>query len=131
MASASASPAPSGSSAQHADVKVQGENRFGSVAGCLDEDMGGDATPAAEGKKTPQSINAPQEDSVLAPSFYQDNSSTTKQQTGSRLAQSSDTVVEDDDDDDLMEPEVPAGREERLLDEKIRARYVQEIGDIF
>lgn len=70
--------------------------------------MGGVGTPAAEGAQTPQS----QDDSDLAPSFYQNNS-TKKRQTGSRLADTSATVVGDDDDDDLMEPELP-GREERV-----------------
>ncbi|SPO24720.1 uncharacterized protein UTRI_01691_B [Ustilago trichophora] len=123
-ASGSGSAVAGSSSAQHIDVDIEEGVRAGGVAEGMDEEMGGDVTPAAEGAQTPQSQD---DSSDLAPSFYQNNS-TKKRQTGSKLADTSVTVI--DDDDDLMEPELP-GREERLLDEKIRARYIQEIGDIF
>ncbi|SOV04276.1 uncharacterized protein UDID_02281 [Ustilago sp. UG-2017a] len=129
MASASGSSAPAAASgsAQNIDVDIEEDVRAGGVAEGMDED----ATPAGEGAQTPQSVNTTadaEDDSDLAASFYQSNSSK-KRQTASKLTDDSAAVV--DDDDDLMEPELPAGREERLLDEKIRARYIQEIGDIF
>ena len=108
MASTSGSATAAGSSTQHTDVDIEEDVRSGSISEGADEDMGGVGTPAAEGAQTPQS----QDDSDLAPSFYQNNS-TKKRQTGSRLADTSATVVGDDDDDDLMEPELP-GREERV-----------------
>ncbi|SPO23013.1 uncharacterized protein UTRI_01691 [Ustilago trichophora] len=123
-ASDSGSAAAGSSTARHIEVDVEEDVRAGEVAQGTDEEMGGDATPAAGGAQTPQSQN---DRSDLAPSFYQ-NDSLKKRQTGSTLADTSVTVI--DDDDDLMEPELP-GREERFLDDKIRARYIQEIGDIF
>ncbi|SJX61624.1 uncharacterized protein SRS1_12609 [Sporisorium reilianum f. sp. reilianum] len=131
MASTSTSSVASGSATQRIDVDVDEEDvRTGTIAEALDEDMGGDATPAAEGTQTPQSVNtAKPQDSDLAASFYQNDGNKRRQSGGSRLADTRAIEVVDDDDD-LMEAELP-GREERLLDEKIRARYIQEIGDIF
>lgn len=106
MASASGSASVTSSSAQHIEVDVEEDIRSSGANEGLDEEMGGSATPGAEGTQTPQS----QADSELAPSFYQNNS-TKKRQTGSKLAHTNATAV--DDDDDMMEPELP-GREERV-----------------
>ncbi|TKY86694.1 hypothetical protein EX895_004334 [Sporisorium graminicola] len=131
MASTSSSSVAGGSAAQHIDVGVEGDNaHYGSAAEALDEEMAGDATPAAEGTQSPQSANnGDPQDSDLAASFYQ-NDGNRKRQSGATLAETKAIEVGDDDDDDLMGAELP-GREEWLLDEKIRARYIQEIGDIF
>lgn len=101
--------------------------RSGSGAEALDEEMTGDATPAAEGTQTPQSVtNTEPQDSDLAASFYQNDGNKRRQSGGTRPANTKSIEVDDDDDDDddLVEAELPA-REEWLLDEKIRARYIQ------
>ncbi|EST07517.1 hypothetical protein PSEUBRA_002597 [Kalmanozyma brasiliensis GHG001] len=126
MASASSSSVASGGAAQHIDVDVEDDARAGSSSEALDEDMAGDATPAADDAETPQSTHTTglQDGSDAATPFYQNNSNK-KQSSSSRL-----TDTAHDEDDDMMEPTLP-GVEGRFLDEKIRARYIQEIGDIF
>ncbi|KIS70367.1 uncharacterized protein UMAG_10808 [Mycosarcoma maydis] len=128
------------SSAAGASAVTNVEEEFRSGPGAapeaLDEEMAANPTPTAERTHTPLSINTAeaQDESDLAPTFFQNSSSNNKKrQSGTKPADTSAIAVQDsdrDDDDDLMEPDLP-GREESLLDEKIRARYIQEIGDIF
>lgn len=113
MASESTSAAANGSGAQHIDVDdIEQSTQTGGTVEVVDEEMGGDAEPTAEGTQTPQSVNAdePQDGSILAPSFYQNNS-TKKRQTGSRVAETNAAAA--DDDEDMLDPELP-GREERV-----------------
>ncbi|GAC76498.1 predicted methyltransferase [Moesziomyces antarcticus T-34] len=100
----------------------------GSTADSMDEDMTASST-AVEGAQSPLSTHTldAHDDSVdLASSFY----TTERSDAAPHSAAHPSTSTAVADDDDLMEPGAPS-REEGLLDERIRARYIQEIGDIF
>lgn len=111
------------SSAAGASAVTNVEEEFRSGPGAapeaLDEEMAANPTPTAERTHTPLSINTAeaQDESDLAPTFFQNSSSNNKKrQSGTKPADTSAIAVQDsdrDDDDDLMEPDLP-GREESV-----------------
>lgn len=107
MASTSSSSAATGSAAQHIDVNVEDETRTRGPVEALDEDMAGDATPAADDAQSPQSTHTtePHDDSGPATPFHR-NDSANRQQSGSRTADA-DAIATHDEDDDMMDPVLP------------------------